>query len=92
MGHFTYADGVAVGQLAFYAPALGITLFLLLRKPSFAWLFLTTFSILRIVGGITRLLTISNPDSDAIWTTALICTILGLSPLLMSTLSLVSRA
>ena len=92
MGQVTYADGIAILQIIYYIPALPISIFLLIRWKSFAWFFLSLFCTLRIIGGIARVLTISNPDSNGIWTTALICSILGLSPLLMATLTLVGRA
>lgn len=94
MGHITYGDAIAILDVVFYAPFFLIVLYLAIRhrSTSFAWFILAVFCLVRIVGACARLDTVVHPDSDAAWTTALICSIFGLSPLLMATLGVLSRA
>ena len=95
MGHFTYSDGIAVWKLVFFSPALLISGFVAARHgfaKSSGWIYLTIFCIIRIVGSAAQLALISNPTSDGARTTALICSILGLSPLLLSSLGLLARS
>lgn len=95
MGHVTYGDGIAIGQITYYVPALLASAFVIHKhgaKKSAGWFFLTLFCLVRIVGAAARLCTISNPNSNGAWTASLVCSALGLSPLFMATLGLLSRA
>ena len=95
MGHFTYADAVAVFQLVYYSPCLFGAIFVTSRHGAMknsGWIFLTIFCIVRIVGASARLATITSPNSNTAYTIALVCSVLGLSPLLMASLGLISRA
>jgi len=95
MGHFTYSDGIAVWKLVFFSPALLISGYVAARHgfaKSSGWIYLTIFCIIRIVGAAAQLTLISNPTSEGAQTTALICSILGLSPLLLSSLGLLARS
>lgn len=90
----TYSDGVAIAEVVYYAPALPLALYVAYKhgfSRSSGWIFLTVFCIIRIVGAGAQLATIGNPSNDTPYTIALICTVLGLSPLLLSTLGLLSR-
>ena len=95
MAHVTYADAIAIIELAFYAPVLLISLFVS-RKHGIArsagWIFITIFCIIRIVGAAAQSTTVFHPNSRDAYTTALVCSVLGLSPLLMGSLGLISRA
>lgn len=94
MGKFTYSDGVAVWKLIYYIPALLASVFVAHRHgftKSSGWIYLTIFCIVRIVGSVAQLILISNPTSNGASTTALVCSILGLSPLLLASLGLLAR-
>jgi hypothetical protein len=94
MGHITYGDTISIVELVYYLPLLGATLFVAWkhRATSFAWFILVSFCLIRIIGACARIDTIDHPDSDTAYTMAFICSIFGLSPLLMATLGVLSRA
>ena len=95
MGQITYADAIAIFQLVYYSPCLFGSIFVAGRHgalKSSGWIFLTIFCVVRIVGASAGLATISKPHSDTPYTIALVCSVLGLSPLLMASLGLISRA
>ncbi|KPI40865.1 uncharacterized protein AB675_10856 [Cyphellophora attinorum] len=94
MGHFTYADGIAVFQLVFFVPGLLCSIAVARRhgfRRTSGWIFLAIFCVIRIVGGAARLATLSDTTSTTPYTIALICSLLGLSPLLMCSLGLISQ-
>ncbi|KEF58207.1 uncharacterized protein A1O9_06133 [Exophiala aquamarina CBS 119918] len=94
MGKFTYSDGVAVWKVVFYVPTLLASL-LVARRHGFTkssgWIYLTIFCIVRIVGSVAEFVLISDPTSSGASTTALVCAVLGLSPLLLASLGLLAR-
>ena len=94
MGHVTYADGVAIFRLVYYAPCIVGSLVVAWKHgflKSSGWIFLSIFSILRVVGAAAQIATIDNLNNNTAFTIALICSVMGLSPLLMATLGLLSR-
>jgi len=94
MTNITYRDGVAIGELVFYFPALVIAVILAIRHGfgrSSGWLFLIVFSLVRIIGSCFQLATISNPTSTWLYTGIAILENVGLSPLELTLLGLLSR-
>jgi hypothetical protein len=95
MGKITYSDGVAIYELVYYSPCLATSLSVVLRhgptKES-GWIFLTTFCLIRIIGAAARIATIVHPGIKTAYTIAVVTSLLGLSPLLMASLGLVSRS
>jgi low temperature requirement protein LtrA len=92
--HFTYADGIAVAEEAFYASALLLSLYVTFKhgfSKGSGWVFLTIFCIIRIVGSAAQLATINKTDPQTAETIALVCAVLGLSPLVLSTLGILAR-
>jgi hypothetical protein len=92
-GQFTYRDGVAVLQLVAFVVYLGCA-FLLCSRHGFSrssgWVILITFSLLRILGASFQLATINYPGRAA-YGGALICQSIGLSPLTVLNIGLLSR-
>ncbi|MCJ1452180.1 hypothetical protein MMC28_002522 [Mycoblastus sanguinarius] len=89
----TYRDGVAILQLAVYAPCLIFVILLNIRhgfSRSSGWFFLIVFTLLRIVGAICRLVSITHPSTGVI-TAAIVCNNIGLSPLTLLLLGLLAR-
>ena len=94
MGHISYSDAIAILQIVYYSPALIASLFVCFRHgfaKSFGWYFLVTFCLSRLIGASGQLDTIAHPNSSTAWTIALVCSVMGTSPLLLSTLGLLSR-
>ncbi|KAK5443298.1 hypothetical protein LTS15_010833 [Exophiala xenobiotica] len=92
--HFTYADGIAVAEEVYYAPALLVSLYVTFKhgfSKGSGWIFLTIFCIIRIVGSAAQLATINKTDPQTAETIALVCAVLGLSPLVLSTLGILAR-
>lgn len=94
MAEVTYPDGIAIFKLIYYSPALLASIYAV-HKHGFSrgsgWIFLTIFSVIRIIGAGAQLATINNSHPDTAETIALITAVLGLSPLLLSTLGILAR-
>jgi hypothetical protein len=89
----SYRNGVAIGELVVYIPSFFIALLLTFRhgfRKSSGWYFLIVFSLARIIGPCMQLAAIKNP-SVSLYTGALILQNVGLSPLILATLGLLSR-
>ncbi|KAH7140273.1 hypothetical protein B0J13DRAFT_596561 [Dactylonectria estremocensis] len=93
MGHVTLTDGLAIWQLIYYIIALCCSLWVSAHHgfmKSSGWIFLTIFSIIRIISCSAQLATITA-QSDTPVTISVITGFFGLSPLLLATLGIVSR-
>jgi hypothetical protein len=89
-----YRDGIAIGELVVYFPALAIAVFLAVRHGfgrSSGWLFLIIFALVRIVGACFQLATINDPTNISLYTGVAILQNVGLSPLELTSLGLLSR-
>ncbi|EHK50887.1 uncharacterized protein TrAtP1_009260 [Trichoderma atroviride] len=93
MAHVTLSDGLAIWQLVYYVVTLICSIFVSFRHGlarSSGWIFLTIFSIIRVVGCSAQIATITA-TSDTAETIATILGFLGLSPLLLATLGILTR-
>lgn len=93
MAHVTLTDGLAIWELIYYVVALICSIFVSCRQGlsrSSGWIFLTIFSTMRVIGYSAQIATITA-TSDTAETIATIAGFLGLSPLLLATLGLLSR-
>ncbi|KAF7865210.1 hypothetical protein EAF04_006187 [Stromatinia cepivora] len=89
----TYRNGVDIGELIVYIPSLFLSIILAFRHGfgrSSGWYFLIVFCLARIIGPCMSLAAISSP-SVSLFTGALILQNVGLSPLILATLGLLSR-
>jgi hypothetical protein len=89
-----YRDGIAIGEVVVYSPALAIALLLAIRhgfNRSSGWLFLIIFALARIIGACFQLATINDPDNISLYVGAAILQTIGLSPLELTSLGLLSR-
>ncbi|KAH7129092.1 hypothetical protein EDB81DRAFT_661947 [Dactylonectria macrodidyma] len=84
---------VSIAELIVYIPAL-IAAFIVCSRHGFArssgWVFTIVLCVVRILGGICQLLTYSNHSSGLLQATIIIDSI-GISPLLLATLGMLSR-
>ncbi|KAH6884243.1 hypothetical protein B0T10DRAFT_551138 [Thelonectria olida] len=93
MSHVTVNDGLAIWQLAYYAIALILSVWVSARHgflKSSGWIFLAIFSAIRIISSSSQIATITNKSETAV-TISAITSLLGLSPLLLATLGILSR-
>ncbi|KAH6974301.1 hypothetical protein BKA56DRAFT_645478 [Ilyonectria sp. MPI-CAGE-AT-0026] len=93
MGHVTLTDGLAMWQLVYFIGTFACSLWVTAHHgfmKSSGWIFLTIFSIIRIVGCSAQIATITT-DSETPETIAVLTGFFGLSPLLLATLGIVSR-
>jgi hypothetical protein len=93
MAALDFSNSIAVLKVVFYSIALPISLFVSFRHgiaKSSGWIFLSIFSAIRIINGASQLATISD-HSETVAEMAIITGLLGLSPLLLATLGLLSR-
>ncbi|UKZ73745.1 hypothetical protein TrVFT333_001395 [Trichoderma virens FT-333] len=93
MAHVTLSDGLAIWQLIYYVVTLICSIFVSCRhglSRSSGWIFLTIFSTMRVIGCSAQIATITA-TSDTAETIATITGFLGLSPLLLATLGILSR-
>ena len=94
MGAISYSDAIAIAQVVYYAPAILACGFLCARHGftrSSGWILLVVFCLLRIIGASASLSTINNSGSTTALTIALICSVMGTSPLLLASLGLLLR-
>lgn len=85
--------GVSIGELIVYVPAIVLSLILCIRhgfRRSSGWLYTLLLCHVRIVGAICQLVAENNPSEGLIRATLIIDSI-GLSPLLLATLGMLSR-
>lgn len=86
-GTLTYHDGIAILQLIIFPFIAAAALFIWNRTGwrvgSKIWRYPFTFSLIRIAGSISSLLTI-NHDSKNVVIAMVVCALIGLAPLLLS--------
>jgi len=90
---FTSDDILAVVKLVIYIPLIFGAAYICFRhgiRKNAGWIYLAIFCLVRIVGSGAELYTISSTSKTA-YTIAAVCSVLGLSPLLLATLGIVSR-
>lgn len=94
MGAINYRDGVSIGELVVYFPALAIAILLGVRHGfgrSSGWFYLILFSLVRIVGACFQLATISKPTDSTLYIGGAVLQNIALSPLELASLGLLSR-
>jgi hypothetical protein len=82
-----------VVNLAFYVPALPLSLYIVVRQGfsrKAGWIYLAVLSILRIIGAITGLAAINNPSQSLIECSTITYGI-GVTPLLLALLGMLQR-
>jgi hypothetical protein len=87
-------NDLSIVELIVYTPACLFSIFLCIRHGfgiNKGWLFLLIFSLVRIAGASVELATIGFPSSIPLLTSAALLSSVGLSPLLLTTLGLLSR-
>jgi hypothetical protein len=93
MTNFRYSDGIAVWKLVYYTVALFGSIKVSWRHgfgKNSGWIYLAIFCVIRIINSSAELASLSPSNSDAI-TVAAVTSFLGLSPLLLAALGLLSR-
>jgi hypothetical protein len=92
----SYAEIISIVQIVVFTPALLLAILLAVRHGfgrSSGWIFMITFSILRIVGAIFAILVdTSDSPSQSIITGEIICQSVGLAPLTLILLGMLGRA
>ncbi|KAF3389151.1 hypothetical protein F1880_003341 [Penicillium rolfsii] len=86
MGTVTYRDGIAILQLIVF-PVLLVTAIFIWKRTGWkaagkTWRFVISLSLIRIVGSICTLLTISHP-TDSIYVAVAVCELIGIAPLML---------
>ncbi|EPE33719.1 hypothetical protein GLAREA_06732 [Glarea lozoyensis ATCC 20868] len=90
----TYRNGLSIGEIIVYSPALLASIYLMIRhglSRSAGWYFLVIFSLARIIGSSMQLATINDPTSVSLQSGSAILLNIGFSPLMLATLGLLSR-
>jgi hypothetical protein len=90
----TFRNGVSIGEIILYVPSLFVAIFLTLRhgfSRSAGWYFLIIFCLARIIGPAMQLATINAPGNNSLYTGYIILQNVGLSPLMLATIGLLSR-
>jgi hypothetical protein len=93
MAVVTYQDGIAIWKLIYYTLCLGASIKVSWRHgfgKNSGWIYLAIFSSIRIVNASAQIATITSTSSTT-ETIAIVTTFLGLSPLLLASLGLLSR-
>lgn len=90
----TYRDGVAIGTVVVYLPILILAIILAIRHGfgrSSGWLFLIIFALIRIVGSCFEMATINDRSNTSLYIGVAILQNIGLSPLELISMGLLSR-
>ncbi|KAK0384153.1 hypothetical protein NLU13_8242 [Sarocladium strictum] len=91
---FRSVDIVALVELGFYVPAL-LAAFIVCSRHGFSrssgWYYTFTLCLIRAIGAVCQLVTIAKPDSLGLIKTVLVLNHIGLTPLLLATLGMLSR-
>jgi hypothetical protein len=88
-----YRAIIAIVQLVFYVPGFSLSILLASRHgfaKSAGWYFLIAFTLVRTVGAICEIISIQS-FSVGVFIAALICSSIGLAPLTLLCLSMLSR-
>ncbi|OAA47414.1 hypothetical protein BBO_02869 [Beauveria brongniartii RCEF 3172] len=91
---FDRYDGLAVAQILLYTPFLGGAIMLCLRHglaKSAGWRYLAVLALVRLVGSALRLASLSSPTNQSLYIGWLVLGGLGLGPLILMLLGLLSR-
>ncbi|KAK2805888.1 hypothetical protein FQN51_008662 [Onygenales sp. PD_10] len=86
-------DAIFIFELAVYIPSVFVTTCLIFRHDFnriFGWIYLAIFCVVRIVGACCELAKMSN-QSTQLFTAAAICSSIGLSPLMLACIWLLTR-
>ena len=90
----THRNGVSIAEIIVYIPALAVAAWLSIRHGfgrSSGWIYLNIFCLARIIGPCMQLATISSPNNVGLYTGSSILSNIGLSPLELAALGLLSR-
>lgn len=91
----TYRDGIAILELAAYPPLLACAIYLFwkfgFKTASVCWRFVVVLCLLRIIGASCTLALI-NSYSITLVRTAAVCDLIGISPLTLTCIGLLSYA
>ncbi|KAJ5452515.1 hypothetical protein N7445_000698 [Penicillium cf. griseofulvum] len=90
-----YRHGISILEIIVYSPTLFVALWMAFHhgfKKSSGWFFFILFCLARIVGSACYLATIHYPSSVNLYIAWAVCTSLGLSPLILACIGLLSRA
>jgi hypothetical protein len=90
-----YRHGITILEIIVYTPTLFLALWMAFHhgfKKSSGWYFFNIFSLARIVGAACYLATIQSPSNVNLYIAWAVCTSIGLSPLILACIGLLSRA
>lgn len=93
MGKVTYGDAIAIWMLIYYTVSLVGSIFVSSHHgfgKNSGWIYLAIFCTIRVINASAQIATITSNSSTA-QTVAVITGFIGLSPLLLTTLGLLSR-
>ncbi|KAJ5960716.1 uncharacterized protein N7479_007866 [Penicillium vulpinum] len=90
-----YRHGISILEVIVYSPTLFLALWMAFHhgfKRSSGWYFFVVFCLARIVGSACYLATIQYPSNVNLYIAWAVCTSIGLSPLILACIGLLSRA
>ena len=85
--------GLALAELIFYTPALFVAVLVAVRhgyNRNAGWIFLVLLSLVRIIGSICQLVAQNKPSTGVIEASIILSSV-GLSPLILAMLGILSR-
>jgi hypothetical protein len=86
-------EGLAIADLIFYIPALFVAFYISFNHgfgKKKGWFFLIMLSLVRLVGAIAELVYVNSPSTGAL-TAYIVCSSVGLSPLILILLAILLR-
>lgn len=88
-----YRTGITILQFIFFVPALFIAVYLCFHhgmKAAGTWRFIATLSCLRLAGDISYFISLSHPSLN-VYVAVIVCELMGLAPLMLTSVALVGR-
>ncbi|CAG8360303.1 unnamed protein product [Penicillium salamii] len=95
MMSFDYRHGISLMELVVYIPTSLLAVYVAHKhgyRKSSGWVYFVIFSLVRVVGSCCHLATLADPNSTNLYVAYAICIAIGLSPLIVSCVGLLSRA
>lgn len=94
MARLSELNKISIAEIVVYVPSLAVAIVLVRKhgfKRSAGWLYLVIFSVIRILGAVLDLATINDPSNISLLTGSNTLQSIGLSPLILINLGLLTR-
>lgn len=86
----SYRTAINILQIIFFAPSLALSMLLCFAQAASTWRFIGALSALRTAGAICYFVALSYP-STGLYTSVIVCELVGIAPLMLTLVVLIGR-